>query len=86
MLDAVGVTDLIATDEDEYVRIAIDLATDRDRLLRLREELRGRLQASPLMDYTGVAKKTDPEEIKLVRKLDYRIMVCIICQLTATSI
>lgn len=27
------------------------------------------------VDYTGVAKKTDPEEIKLVRKLDYMIMV-----------
>lgn len=26
-------------------------------------------------DYTGVARKTDPEEIKLVRKLDWRIMV-----------
>lgn len=25
-------------------------------------------------DYTGVARKTDPEEIKLVRKLDWRIM------------
>lgn len=27
-------------------------------------------------DWTGTARKTDPEEIKLVRKLDYRIMVC----------
>jgi hypothetical protein len=26
-------------------------------------------------DYTGTAAKTDPEEIRLVRKLDYRIMV-----------
>lgn len=26
-------------------------------------------------DWTGTARKTDPEEIKLVRKLDYRIMV-----------
>lgn len=25
-------------------------------------------------DYSGAVKKTDPEEIKLVRKLDYRIM------------
>ena len=27
-------------------------------------------------DYSGAAEKTDPLEIKLVRKLDYRIMVC----------
>jgi hypothetical protein len=26
-------------------------------------------------DHTGAAKKTDPEEIKLVRKLDWCIMV-----------
>ncbi|GJC89069.1 hypothetical protein ColLi_11907 [Colletotrichum liriopes] len=26
-------------------------------------------------DWTGSAKKTDPEEIRLVRKLDWRIMV-----------
>ena len=26
-------------------------------------------------DHTGATKKTDPEEIKLVRKLDLRIMV-----------
>jgi hypothetical protein len=26
-------------------------------------------------DYTGTAKKTDPEEIRLVRKLDMWIMV-----------
>jgi hypothetical protein len=29
----------------------------------------------PNADYTGVAKKTDPEEIKLVKKLDWMIMV-----------
>ena len=33
------------------------------------------LESDGPVDYTGVAKKTDPEEIKLVRKLDYRIMV-----------
>lgn len=33
-------------------------------------------ESSAAVDYTGVARKTDPEEIKLVRKLDIRIMVC----------
>lgn len=32
-------------------------------------------EAGAELDYTGVSKKTDPEEIKLVRKLDYMIMV-----------
>ncbi|KAH7349180.1 major facilitator superfamily domain-containing protein [Pyrenochaeta sp. MPI-SDFR-AT-0127] len=30
-------------------------------------------------DYTGAAAKTDPEEIALVRKLDYRIMPALFC-------
>lgn len=30
---------------------------------------------SPAGDYTGFVRKTDPAEIKLVRKLDRRIMV-----------
>lgn len=32
-------------------------------------------ESSANVDYAGAAKKTDPEEIKLVRKLDYMIMV-----------
>lgn len=32
-------------------------------------------ESSANVDYTGVAKKTDPEEIALVRKLDWMIMV-----------
>lgn len=27
-------------------------------------------------DYTGAEAKTDPEEIRLVRKIDWRLMVC----------
>jgi hypothetical protein len=30
-------------------------------------------------DYTGAVGKTDPEEIALVRKLDYRIMPSLFC-------
>lgn len=32
----------------------------------------------PKGDYSGAAKKTDPVEIKLVRKLDIRIMVIVL--------
>lgn len=32
-------------------------------------------QLAGVVDYTGVATKSDPAEIKLVRKLDFRIMV-----------
>lgn len=30
-------------------------------------------------DYTGAAAKTDPAEIALVRKMDYRIMPALFC-------
>ncbi|KAI1961431.1 hypothetical protein LOZ58_003285 [Ophidiomyces ophidiicola] len=33
-------------------------------------------------DYAGAVEKTDPEEIRLVRKLDYRIMVTIALSIT----
>lgn len=29
-------------------------------------------------DYTGAEAKTDPAEIALVRKIDWRLMVCIV--------
>jgi hypothetical protein len=41
------------------------------------DEKKGLPESNAEVDYTGVARKTDPAEIKLVRKLDYRIMVCI---------
>lgn len=34
-------------------------------------------ESSAGVDYTGAAKKTDPEEIALVRKLDWMIMVSV---------
>jgi hypothetical protein len=31
------------------------------------------------VDYTGSVAKTDPKEIALVRKIDWRLMVCSTC-------
>jgi predicted O-linked N-acetylglucosamine transferase (SPINDLY family) len=46
----IGLPDLVARSEDEYVRIASRLAGDLEGLARLRAELRARMEASPLMD------------------------------------
>lgn len=35
---------------------------------------KGGVLAGEEADYSGAVKKSDPEEIRLVRKLDYRIM------------
>ena len=39
MLEVMGLTELVAGDADEYVRIAVDVATDRDRNRALRERI-----------------------------------------------
>jgi protein O-GlcNAc transferase len=49
-LSELGLTDLAAGSEDDYVRIAADLAADAARRADLRRTLRPRMAASPLTD------------------------------------
>ena len=49
-LSNAGLSDLVAEDEDGYVRLAAELAADRPRLAELRRGLRPRLLDTPLMD------------------------------------
>ena len=46
----VGLTETIAHDLDEYVELAVSLASDLQRLAKLRAGLRDRMAASPLCD------------------------------------
>jgi predicted O-linked N-acetylglucosamine transferase (SPINDLY family) len=50
ILTNVGLPELIARTPDEYAAIARALAGDRRRLAELRRRLRGRMEASPLLD------------------------------------
>lgn len=50
VLSQVGLNDLAASDEDGFVRVAVDLAGDPARLAELRRTMRDRLRASPLMN------------------------------------
>jgi predicted O-linked N-acetylglucosamine transferase (SPINDLY family) len=54
-----GLEDLIAQSPDEYVQIAARLAGDLARLARLRAELRGRMTASPLLDFVGFTRNLE---------------------------
>lgn len=57
LLSAVGVPELIARDDAEFVRIAAELAGDPERLRALRTGLRARMAASPLCDGPAFARR-----------------------------
>jgi protein O-GlcNAc transferase len=50
LLQAIGITQTLASDEDHYVQIAKELAGDLNRLSNLRTQLRIKMQESTLMD------------------------------------
>ncbi|WP_420406038.1 tetratricopeptide repeat protein [Nisaea sp.] len=56
MLTQLGHPEWIAETEEDYVRIACDLASDIDRLAHLRRTLRGEMERSPLMDGPAFAR------------------------------
>jgi predicted O-linked N-acetylglucosamine transferase (SPINDLY family) len=53
LLTNVGLPELVANSQDDYVAVATQLAADRDRLARLRATLRETIQKSPICDYSG---------------------------------
>ena len=55
----IGLAELVAFSEDDYVRIAAELAGDLARLAQLRATLRQRMQASRLMDAPGYARSIE---------------------------
>jgi protein O-GlcNAc transferase len=59
LLHAVGLEDLIARDQDDYVQRAVSLAQDPAQLAALRAALRQRMAASPLCDAPHFARKVE---------------------------
>ncbi|BAU48049.1 putative UDP-N-acetylglucosamine--peptide N-acetylglucosaminyltransferase SPINDLY [Sulfurifustis variabilis] len=56
LLNQVGLTELIAQDEESYVQRAVELAGDAARLSDLRSSLRERIARSPLCDSIAFAR------------------------------
>jgi predicted O-linked N-acetylglucosamine transferase (SPINDLY family) len=52
----VGLPELVARNEQEYLQIAAGLANDLPRLSELRKSMRARMQSSPLMEPVGFAR------------------------------
>jgi len=59
ILHGIGHPEWIAKTEDEYVEIAVALASDLDALAALRSGLRSEMEASPLRDEVGFARKVE---------------------------
>lgn len=56
LLSNVGLPEWVVRTEDDYVRKAVEMARDLAQVARLRAELRGRMQHSPLMDAVRFAR------------------------------
>ena len=56
LLSAVGLEELVADNVADYVRSAVTLASDLDRLEGLRSGLRERMRGSPIMDEAGFTR------------------------------
>ncbi len=69
-LSAIGLPELAAKDCDDYVRIAVELAQDRERLNELRTTLRPRMAASPLCDVKGFTRQLEDTLIDLYHKIE----------------
>ncbi|MDD3182945.1 MAG: methyltransferase domain-containing protein [Alphaproteobacteria bacterium] len=69
-LHQVGLPELSAKDADDYVRIAVELANDRERLADLRGTLRDRMQASSLMDVEGFTRQLEETLIDLYCRIE----------------
>ena len=56
ILQGVGHSEWVATTEDEYIELAVKLASDVSRLAQHRANLRGEMERSPLMDELGFTR------------------------------
>jgi predicted O-linked N-acetylglucosamine transferase (SPINDLY family) len=59
ILSTVGLHELIARDEEEFVKMVATLAADVPRLAEYRATLRQRMEQSPMMDGKGFARKME---------------------------
>jgi predicted O-linked N-acetylglucosamine transferase (SPINDLY family) len=68
-MHAIGLEELTAHSEDEYVRIAAELAKDLARLAELRAALRERVARSPVLDRAGFTRELGAAYMEMLDKL-----------------
>jgi protein O-GlcNAc transferase len=68
-LSLIGLPELAAKDDNDYVRIAVNLATDSNLLVKLRDEMRARMTASSLMNVAGFTRGLEDTFCKLLGQI-----------------
>jgi predicted O-linked N-acetylglucosamine transferase (SPINDLY family) len=70
VLGTIGLSELVAASEDDYVRIAAELARDLPRLSAMRSGLRDRVARSPILDCAGFTRELEAAYVEMIEKLD----------------
>ena len=65
ILARLGLEELLAQNDEDYIKTAMRLAGDADRLGSLRSALRERMQHSPLCDPGGFTRALEAEYLRL---------------------
>ncbi|HEX8525176.1 MAG TPA: tetratricopeptide repeat protein [Tepidisphaeraceae bacterium] len=65
LLRTAGLEELVATSGEQYVKIAENLARDRNRLAAMRQAMRDRLRQSPLLDGARFTLELEGELLKM---------------------
>jgi predicted O-linked N-acetylglucosamine transferase (SPINDLY family)/glycosyltransferase involved in cell wall biosynthesis/SAM-dependent methyltransferase len=68
LLHAVSHPELVAPSEEEYIRLAVELARDPARLRALRAGLRGQMQSSSLLDQVGFIRALEEAFLSLLSR------------------
>jgi predicted O-linked N-acetylglucosamine transferase (SPINDLY family) len=68
ILSNIGLGEWVAYTHDDYVRLAVDLASDVPRLEKLRDTMRERMLRSPMMDAKRFAKDVEEAYREMWRK------------------
>jgi predicted O-linked N-acetylglucosamine transferase (SPINDLY family) len=69
VLGTIGLGELVAQSQDEYVRIATELANDLPRLAAMRSTLRQRVAQSPILDCAGFTRALEAAYTEMIGKL-----------------
>ena len=71
ILHQIGLPELSAADEEDYVRIAVQLSRNTEKLQSLRSSLRETMKQAPLMDSRGFAQELEDVYRELLDKVTW---------------